>query len=151
LLARNTRGISAYARVTRFHGVTMVMEYAYRPDAEEALLVLFQHLGELTSGARCSHRLRGDHGRSRLMIEGSGASAPTGVLITHTAHDKPLEDRLVRSGCTLSYHEDNNYMWRIISPERLGKRIGLSPDAASAHAFDLFASDASVFWTSDRF
>jgi predicted N-acetyltransferase YhbS len=151
IVARDTTGISAYARVTRFHGVTMVMEYAYRPGSEDALLTLIQHLGEIITSAPCVHRLRGDHGQSSPMTEGSGATAPAGVLITHTAHDKPLEDRLGKSGCTLSYHVDNNYMWRILSPERLGKRLNLSPAEASKRAFDLFASDASVFWTSDRF
>jgi predicted N-acetyltransferase YhbS len=151
ILARDAAGISAYARVTRFHGVTMVMEYAYRPGSEAALLTLFQHLGEVTTGGSCTHRLRGDHRVSKPMAEGSGATAPAGVLITHTAHDKQLEDRLVKSGCSLNYHEDNNYMWRILSPERLGKRLGLSSADASRRAFDLFASDASIFWTSDRF
>jgi len=151
IVARDAERIRAYARVTRFHGVTMVMEYAYAPGAEEALLALFHHLGEVTTGTRCSHRLRGDHDRTKQMAQGSGATAPAGVLITHTAHDKPLEERLVKGGCTLSYHEDNNYMWRIISPQQLGRRLGLSPAEASARAFELFASDASVFWTSDRF
>ena len=151
ILARDPRGIGAYARVSRFHGVTMVMEYAYRSGAEDGLLALFQHLGEIATGARCAHRLQGDHSRAKAMTEGSGAAAPAGVLITHTAHDEQLEERLTKGGCSLSYHEDNNYMWRIISPERLGKRLGLSPADASARAFDLFASNASVFWTSDRF
>lgn len=151
ILARDMNGFGAYARTTRFHGVTMIMEYAYRPGAEDGLLALFQHLGEVTTGARCSHRLRGDHGRAKAMAEGSGGAAPAGVLITHTAHDKAFEERLVKGGCSLSYHEDNNYMWRIISSERLGRRLGVSPADASARAFDLFASDASLFWTSDRF
>ena len=151
ILARDAGGVGAYARVTRFHGVTMVMEYAYRPGAEDGLIALFHHLGELATGTRCAHRLRGNHDGSKAMAQGSGASAPAGVLITHTAHDRRLEERLVKSGCSLSYHEDNNYMWRIISPERLGKRLGVSPADASARAFDLFKSDASLFWTADRF
>ena len=151
ILARDAGAIGAYARITRFHGVTMVMEYGYRPGAENGLLALFHHLGEVTTGARCTHRLRGDHSRAKAMMEGSGAAAPAGVLITHTAHDKALEERLVKSGCSLSYHEDNNYMWRIISSERLAKRLSVSPAEASTRAFDIFANDASLFWTSDRF
>jgi GNAT superfamily N-acetyltransferase len=149
ILARAAGEIAAYARASRFHGVSMIMEYGYRPGAEDAVLVLFQHLGD--AGASCSHRLRGDHRRAALLSEGSGSKAPAGVLITHTAHDKPLEHRLAAAGLPVTYHEDSNYMWRIISPERLGARLGLSPEKAATRAFELFRDDSSLFWTSDRF
>jgi GNAT superfamily N-acetyltransferase len=143
---------SAYARVTRFYGVTMVMEYGYRGGMEDALLTLFQHLGEAATGARCSHRLQGDHRGAAMLTEGTGgAGAPAGVLVTHTAHDKTLESRLTAAGAPVAYHQDNNYMWRIVSAHKLGKRLGLPPDRATARAFELFASDNSLFWSADRF
>ncbi|SRR5579885_827252 len=151
ILARTDDDIVAYARVTRFHGVTMVMEYGYRDGREDAVVTLLHHLGEACEGAPCSHRLRGDHRRAAMLEEKDGAAAPPGVIITHTAHDKRLEGRLAMAGAPVSYHQDNNYMWRIISPERLGRRLGLPPDRACRRAFDLFADDRSLFWTADRF
>jgi GNAT superfamily N-acetyltransferase len=150
-IARSRSGPAAYARVTRFHGVTMVMEYGYRDGMEDDLVTLFQHLGEAATGAQCSHRLLGDHRRAALLTEGAGASAPAGVLVTHTAHDKLFENRLAAAGAPVTYHQDNNYMWRIVSAEKLGQRFGLSPTRAAARAFELFASDNSLFWSADRF
>ena len=150
VIARRSRP-AAYARVTRFHGVAMVMEYGYRDGAEDDLVTLFQHLGEAATGARCSHRLQGDHRRVTLLTGGAGASGPAGVLVTHTAHDKAFENRLTVAGAPVTYHQDNNYMWRIVSAEKLGRRLELPPDRAAARAFELFASDDSLFWTADRF
>jgi len=129
----------------------MVMEYGYRAGMEGDLVTLFQHLGEAAIGAQCSHRLRGDHRGAAMLTKGAGASAPAGVLVTHTAHDQAFEDRLTAAGGPVSYHQDNNYMWRIVSPERLARRFGLSPHRAAARAFELFASDNSLFWSADRF
>jgi hypothetical protein len=42
-------------------------------------------------------------------------------------------------------------MWRILAPEKLARRFAMAPEAASAHAFELFADSRSVYWTSDRF
>ena len=150
-IARSRSGPAAYARVTRFHGVTMVMEYGYRDGMEDDLVTLFQHLGEAATGAQCSHRLLGDHRRAAMLTDGAGASAPAGVLVTHTAHDKSFENRLTAAGAPVTYHQDNNYMWRIVSAEKLGQRFGLSPTRAAARAFELFASDNSLFWSADRF
>lgn len=151
IVARNNDELSAYARVSRFHGVSMVMEYGYREGAEADLLTLFHHLGESASGAACRHRLRGNHRGAALLAEGAGATAPAGILITHTAHDKPLERLLGAAGAAISYHEDNNYMWRVISAEKLGARLDLPPDRAGERAFEYFKSDNSLFWTADRF
>ena len=151
VLARSQGRIFAYARVTRFHGVAMVMEYGYRESALEAAVALFRYLGEAATGTQPSFPLLGDHRRAALLAHGSGTSAPPGVLITHTAHDSELENRLAACGAVLSYHEDNNYMWRIIAPEKLGARLGLSPEHATRRAFELFADHRSLFWTADRF
>ena len=86
-----------------------------------------------------------------MLTHGAGASAPAGVLVTHTAHDKAFESRLTAAGVPVTYHQDNNYMWRIVSAEKLGRRFGLPADRAAARAFELFASDNSLFWSADRF
>lgn len=151
IVARAAEEVAAYARVSRFYGVTMVMEYGYHDRAENAALAMFRHLGETATGAAPSFRLRGNHHRAALLAEGADPTVPAGVLITHTAHDKRLEKCLAAAGVPVSYHEDNNYMWRIISPERLAARLGMTPDQAAAHAFEVFGDDRSLFWTSDRF
>ena len=151
IIARRKSGPAAYARVTRFHGVTMVMEYGYRDGREDDLVTLFQHLGEASTGVRCSHPLLGDHRSAAMLSHGAGASAPAGVLVTHTAHDKAFESRLTAAGVPVTYHQDNNYMWRIVSAEKLGRRFGLPADRTAARAFELFASDNSLFWSADRF
>jgi GNAT superfamily N-acetyltransferase len=151
IIARSRSRLGAYARVTRFYGVTMVMEYGYRDGMEDGLVTLFQHLGEAAAGARCSHRLQGDHRGASMLTKGTGASAPAGVLVTHTAHDKALESRLTTAGAPVTYHQDNNCMWRIVSADKLGRRFGSPPDRAAARAFELFASDNSLFWSADRF
>jgi predicted N-acetyltransferase YhbS len=148
VLARDGATIAAYARVTRFHGVAMLMEYGYRDSSEDAMLALLRHLGEAAAGAPHSAPLAGDHRRASLLREGAAAS---GVIVTHTAHDPNLEAKLAASSVPVAYHTDNNYMWRIISAEKLGQRLGLPPEGAGARAFELFASDRSLFWTSDRF
>jgi hypothetical protein len=73
------------------------------------------------------------------------------MLVTHTAHDLELEKKMAISGCPIAHHVDNNYMWRILAPEKLARRFAMAPEAASTHAFDLFSDSNSLFWTSDRF
>ena len=141
--------IAAYARVTRFHGVSMVMEFGYRPGNDDAMLATFKYLAEEASGAAISLRRVGDHRRSALLHGTEPAAAS--MLVTHTAHDLELEKKMVISGCPIAHHVDNNYMWRILASEKLARRFAMAPEAASAHAFDLFSDSSSLFWTSDRF
>ena len=141
--------IAAYARVTRFHGVSMVMEFGYLPGADDAMLATFKYLAEEASGAAISIRRVGDHRRSALLHGTEPAAAS--MLVTHTAHDLELEKKMAISGCPIAHHVDNNYMWRILASEKLARRFAMAPEAASAHAFDLFSDSNSLFWTSDRF
>ena len=141
--------IAAYARVTRFHGVSMVMEFGYLPGADDAMLATFKYLAEEASGAAISIRRVGDHRRSALLHGTEPAAAS--MLVTHTAHDLELEKKMAISGCPIAHHVDNNYMWRILASEKLARRFAMAPEAASAHAFDLFSDSSSLFWTSDRF
>ncbi|HEY6395394.1 MAG TPA: GNAT family N-acetyltransferase, partial [Candidatus Binataceae bacterium] len=102
VLCRDCGGIAAYGRVTRFHGVAMIMEYGYRPGAEPAMLAIFGHFGEQAAGAQSSFRLAGDHRRAALLRAGGSANPSTNssVLVTHTAHDPGLESQLAAAGCS---------------------------------------------------
>jgi predicted N-acetyltransferase YhbS len=151
VLAREAGRAAAYARVTNLGGIGMVMEYGYVAGAEDAMLALLRYLGEAVSGAPVSFRLTGDHRRAALFRSGSGVTAPSGILVSHTAHDPVLEKRLAEAGCPVVYHPDNHYMWRVMAPDKLARRFDLAPERASAMAFEMFADDRSLYWTSDRF
>ncbi len=149
-LARRHGRIDAYARVTRFHGVTMVMEYGFLPGATSAMLALFKHLGETAAGVPSTFRLKGDHRRSALLQIESKVAAPN-VMITHTAHDPALEQAFASGGCQVAHHDDNNCMWRVIAPDKLARRLGTSIEAVTDRAFSIFSDSRSLFWTADRF
>ena len=154
VLARSAGKIRTYARAIRLYGVTMAMEYGYLPgdaESEGALFALLRHLAETAQGLTPSQRIIGDHRRAARLRGGSGATAATGAIVTHTAHDKALEDHLAAAGAPIMHHNDNNYMWRIIAPDKLAARLGTSTQAATSRAFELFADDHSLFWTADRF
>lgn len=149
IVARENADATAYARATRFHGIPMVMEYAYVPSKQPAMLALFRHLSEMTARGKSSASMRGDH-RSAHLLNGGKPSGNT-MLVTHTAHDSGIEAGLAAAGSPATHHADNFYMWRIINPGKLGQRLGMSPQEASKRAFATFASPRSLFWTSDRF
>ena len=150
IVTRDGERIAAYARITRFHGVTMVMEFGYGPESADAMLATFKYLGAEASGVATAFRREGDHRRAKLLRAKSGESASP-ILVTHTAHDPELETRLGAAGCPVAHHIDNNYMWRVLAPEKLARRFATTPEAASVRAFELFADSRSLFWTSDRF
>ena len=142
--------IAAYARVTRFHGVSMLMEYGYLRDAVGAMLATFKYLGQSAAGVPVTVRRVGDHRRASLLHSASKPDEPS-VLVTHTAHDPALEKALDDAGCPVAHHADNNYMWRVLAPEKLARRLAMAPEAAEARAFEIFADSRSLFWTADRF
>ncbi|HUA34857.1 MAG TPA: GNAT family N-acetyltransferase [Candidatus Binataceae bacterium] len=150
VLCRRGGDVAAYARVAQFHGVAMVMEYAYQPGGEENVLALFRHLGEVASGKPSSFALEGNHDRSNLLRPSRPDAAP-GLLISHTAHDRSLEAKFAAAGCPVMHHPDNFYMWRILNGDALAKRMNWPASEATARAFRIFESDESLFWTSDRF
>jgi predicted N-acetyltransferase YhbS len=152
VLCRDGSRIAAYARVTRFHGVSMVMEFGYVPEAIgiDAMLATFKHLGQSAAGVPVTVRRIGDHRRAALLHSESKPDEPS-VIVTHTAHDPALEKALGDAGGPVAHHVDNNYMWRVLAPDRLARRFAMTPEAASAHAFEIFADSRSVFWTADRF
>src|SRR5208337_1908105 len=152
IVCRDGARIAAYARVTRFHGVSMVMEYGYTPGAAgiEAMLATFKYLGQAAAGVPVTVKRVGDPKRAVLLHNASKPDEPS-VLVTHTAHDPALENALGDAGCPVAHHIDNNYMWRVLAPEKLARRFAMAPEAASARAFEIFADSRSVFWTADRF
>ena len=152
VMCRDGARIAAYARVTRFHGVSMVMEYGYVPGGIgiDAMLATFKYLGESASGVPVTVRRIGDHRRAALLHSASKPAEPS-VLVTHSAHDPALEKALGDAGCPVTHHVDNNYMWRVLAPEKLARRFAKTPESAAAHAFEIFADSRSVFWTADRF
>jgi predicted N-acetyltransferase YhbS len=152
VVCRDGARIAAYARVTGFHGVSMVMEYGYVAGeaGTAAILATFKYLGQEAAGAPVTVRRLGDHRRAALLHSAAKPAEPS-VLVTHTAHDAALEKALAGAGCPVAHHIDNNYMWRVLAPDKLAERFSMAPEAASAHAFTLFADSRSVFWTADRF
>ncbi len=150
IVCRDAGRIAAYARVTRFHGVSMVMEFGYVAGALDAMLATFKYLGEVASGSSISFQRAGDHRRAAL-LRGEDSTAESGLLISHTAQDPGLEHRIREAGCPVAHHTDDNYMWRILAPAKLARRFAMTPEAASAHAFETFQDSHSLFWTADRF
>src|SRR5208282_3568844 len=152
VVCRDGGRIAAYARATRFYGLSTVMEYGYVADAVgiDAMLATFKCLGEEASGLPVTSRRIGDHRRAAILRSASTPAAPS-VLVTHTAHDPTLEKALTDAGCPVAHHTDNFYMWRILAPDKLAMRFAMAPQAASARAFELFADSRSLFWTADRF
>jgi predicted N-acetyltransferase YhbS len=150
VVCRDGARIAAYARVTRFHGVSMVMEYGYVPDRVDAMLATFKYLGQSAAGVPVAVQRVGDHRRASLLHSASKPDEPS-VLVTHTAHDPVLEKALGDAGCPVAHHVDNNYMWQVLAPDKLARRFAMAPEAAAARALEIFADSRSVFWTADRF
>jgi GNAT superfamily N-acetyltransferase len=147
VVARAGEEVLAYARAMRFHGFPMVMEYGYRPPAIDAMAALFAHLGAAAARKPTSGELAAQAGE----ILSPAGTEPSSMLVTHSAHDPQLEDRLRQVGCFLMHHEDRFYMWRVIDAERLAARFGIAPEAAGARLFELVGSPHSLYWTADRF
>jgi predicted N-acetyltransferase YhbS len=150
VVCRDDRRIAAYARVTRFHGVSMVMEYGYVPGSVGAMIATLKYLGQSAAGMPVTVLSVGDHRRASLLHSASKPAEPS-VLVTHTAHDPALEKALGDAGCPVAHHIDSNYMWLVLAPDKLARRFAMAPEAAAARAFEIFGDTRSVFWTADRF
>jgi predicted N-acetyltransferase YhbS len=147
VVARAGSEIVAYARAMRFHGFPMVMEYGYRPPAIDAIVALFAHLG----AAAARNPLSGALVSQACEILAPEGTDPSSMLVTHSAHDPRLEERLRKAGCFLMHHEDRFYMWRVIDAERLAARLGVAPEMADKKLFELVGAPHSLYWTADRF
>jgi hypothetical protein len=73
------------------------------------------------------------------------------LLVTHSAHDPALEERLRAAGVFLMHHPDNFFMWRVIAPRKLAKRLGVAADQAEAALFAMLQAPNALYWTADRF
>jgi GNAT superfamily N-acetyltransferase len=128
LVARAGGEIVAYARGTPLFDFYVVMEHGCAPGAEDALTQLMCRL----------------HGRE--------AAAYPGTL-TQLAIAPGIQERLRARGLALRAVEDVFWMWRIVSPERLAGKVGLSADALERD--DVFSMllppERSVYWIADRF
>src|SRR5271167_3230522 len=67
IVCRDGARIAAYARVIRFHGVSMVMEYGYVPDSVGAMFATVKYLGQSAAGMPVTVRTVGDHRRAALL------------------------------------------------------------------------------------
>ena len=142
--------LAAYARAIIFHGFPMIMEYGYAPGTADAMLALVRHIGEAVSGAEPSLALSdGDPDTSPL--RSSGSSPGPALLVTHSAHDPALEERMREAGVFLMHHPDNFFMWRVIAPHKLAKRLGVAGDEAEAALFGILQAPRALYWTADRF
>jgi len=128
LIARAGDAIVAYARGTTLYDFYVIMEHAYLPGHQAALAQLVRAL----------------HSRQGAAFPGT---------ITQLAIAPDVQDELQRSGLSLRTVEDIFWMWRIISPDRLAAKLGVS--AASLETDDVFfrllPPEHSVYWIADRF
>lgn len=147
VLARRPAGgaLAAYARAMMFHGFPMVMEYGYAPEAADAAAALFGHLGEAAAG--------GDSAAAdgASILRNPGAGPGTALLVTHSAHDPELEERLCAGGAFPMHHPDSFYMWRVIAPRRLAERLGCAAADVEAKFFTALEAPSALYWTADRF
>lgn len=147
VVARRAGTAQAYARAIAFYGFPMIMEFGYAPGGDAAILALLYYLGGVAAGSARTPRR---HQRAGLIAPAAGATGASGIL-SHTAHDPRLESKLREAGFSVVHHTDNFYMWRTISAQRLGKRLGVEPAKAADRMYELVGSPRALFWTSDRF
>src|ERR1700691_5454956 len=77
VVCRDGGRIAAYARVTRFPGVSMVMEHGYVPDGVEAMSATLKYLGQSAAGVPSTVRRVGDHRRASLLHSASKPDEPS--------------------------------------------------------------------------
>jgi GNAT superfamily N-acetyltransferase len=120
--------IVAYARGTRLYEYYVIMEHGYLPGHAGALSDLVCRL----------------HGTEAREVPGT---------ITQLATEPGIVRDLGARGLTLRTVEDVFWMWRLISPARLARKLGISAVEVAGEHFlhQLFPPDGSVFWLSDRF
>lgn len=128
LVARAGAQVVAYARGTPLYDFYVVMEHGCLPGHDAALSALVARL----------------HGTEAAAFPGT---------ITQLAIAPTVQTHLRARGLTLRLVEDVFWMWRVISPQRLAAKLGLTDAEADAdELFDrLLPADRSVYWISDRF
>jgi predicted N-acetyltransferase YhbS len=143
-------GLAAYARAMKFHGFPMLMEYGYAPEAADAMLALIRHLGETALGAAPSIPLENGGGDATALRDPADAPGPA-LLVTHSAHDPALEESLRAAGVFVMHHPDIFFMWRVIAPHKLARRLDIATDQAEAVLWTTLQAPNALYWTADRF
>ena len=126
LLERGGRAV-AYVRFVDLYGFDTLMEHGALPGEREALLDL---IGVAVEQAR-----------------------ERGFLLLHLGAEPELAAELTARGMGIHEVEDVFWMWRVISPESLARKLGLSvAEVEEPELFDrILPYHGSVYWTSDRF
>jgi len=128
LVARDGERVVAYARGTSLYDFYVIMEHACLSGYEDALAQLIRRL----------------HVTEAATLPGT---------ITQLAIAPAVQDLLRRAGLSLRSVEDMFWMWRIISPQRLGAKLGVPPSVLAGDDVyqRLLPPERSVFWIADRF
>ncbi len=128
LVARDGGAVVAYARGTALYDFYVIMEHGCLPGHDEALAQLVRRL----------------HGREAAALPGT---------ITQLAIAPAVQERLRGAGLRLRTIEDVFWMWRIISHERLARKLGMDPEELGSDDvfLRLLPPEQSVYWIADRF
>lgn len=127
LVAEREGKVVAYLRYLDFYGADMAMEHGALPGEREALVDLVAVAAE--------------------------AARPRGFLLIHLSAEPELAEALIRRGFGINEVEDVFWMWRVIQPESLARKLGISTADLEAPEFleRILPLRGSVYWTSDRF
>jgi len=128
LVARAGSRIVAYMRGTPLYDFYQIIEHGCLPGHEDALTQLF-----------C--RLHGTEGRE---LPGT---------VTQLAIVPTVRQQLQERGLGLRTIEDVFWMWQVISPARVARKLAISEAGLEADDvfFRLFPPERSVYWAADRF
>jgi GNAT superfamily N-acetyltransferase len=128
LVARANDRIVAYMRGTQLYDFYQIIEHGCLPGHEDALTQLF-----------C--RLHGTEGRT---LPGTVTQLVTAPTVRRQLQEKGLGLRIV---------EDVFWMWQVISPARVARKLSINEVELEADDifFRLFPPERSVYWAADRF
>lgn len=126
LLARRDDRLLAYARATSLYDLEVLMEHGWLPGEPDALVALIEQL----LGRR-----------------------PGAGLLTQLSHEPEIRQRLESRQIGANRVEDYFWMWRVLAPERVAARLGLTLAEVEAEDFfeRLLPPETSVYWLADRF
>jgi hypothetical protein len=64
-----------------------------------------------------------------------------------------LEESLRAAGVFVMHHPDNFFMWRVIAPDKLARRLGVTAaeESGDGAVRDDFEEPNALYWTADRF
>ncbi len=128
LVARRDGELAAYARGTTLYDFFVIIEHGYLPGHRAALtqLIVAMHTGP--------------------------AAALPGTL-THLGIEPAVCSDLEALGVSTRVVEDVFWMWRVISPEQVARKLGVTVAEVQHEDFfrRLLPAEDSVYWLADRF